>query len=123
MHESDPPELLDDLIPIARERGNWIGVGLLPPRANKWGWIKNTLSRIPDGIHVHIWAGGEYCGHPRCDSCDSTNWLLDSFAYRKSMPFLTLAECVELVVKRYQRFDRVPVDVSESPSLFSERYS
>lgn len=118
-HESDPPELLADLVPIARERGGWLGVGLLPPRAGKWRWVKETLARIPDGLHVHVWAGGEYCGHPRVDSCDSTNWILDSFNYRKILPFLTLAECVELVVKRYQRAVRRPVDASITPDLFS----
>lgn len=117
-HETDPHELLEDLLPIARERGNWLGVGLLPPRGGKWRWMKETLSRIPSGLHVHVWAGGEYCGHPRVDSCDSTNWLLDSFAYRKQLPFLTLAECVELVVKRYQRAERKPVDASITPGLF-----
>lgn len=120
MHETDPPELLKDLLPIARERGDWLGVGLLPPRGGKWRWVKETLARIPDGLHVHVWAGGEYAGHPRVDSVDSTNWLLDSFAYRKAMPFLTLAEAVELVVKRYQRAQRVPVDPSIVPSLFDE---
>jgi len=119
-HETDPPELLGELIPIARERGNWLGVGLLPPRGGKWRWVKETLARIPDGIHVHVWAGGEYCGHPRVNSCDSTNWLLDSFAYRKEFPFLTLAECVELVVKRYQRIQRKPIDTSIVKNLFSE---
>jgi hypothetical protein len=118
-HETDPPELLPDLIPIARERGGWLGVGLLPPRGGKWRWVKETLARIPDGLHVHVWAGGEYCGHPRVDSCDSTNWILDSFAYRKAFPFLTLAECVELVVKRYQRAERKPVDPAVTPDLFT----
>jgi hypothetical protein len=117
-HETDPHELLDDLIPLARDRGGWLGVGLIPPRGGKWRWVKETLARIPDGLHVHVWAGGEYCGHPRVDSTDSTNWLLDSFAYRKAMPFLTLAECVELVVKRYRRVERRPVDPSVTPSLF-----
>lgn len=118
-HESDPPELLPDLVSLARERGGWLGVGLLPPRAGKWAWVKETLARIPDGLHVHVWAGGEYCGHPRVNSVDSTNWILDSFAYRKSLPFLTQAECVELVVKRYQRHVRKPVDPSVTNDLFS----
>lgn len=118
-HESDPPELLDELMPLARERGGWLGVGLIPPRGGKWRWVKDTLARIPPSLHVHVWAGGEYSGHPRVDSVDSTNWLLDSFAYRKALPFLTLAECVELVVKRYQRRERVPVDASTTADLFA----
>jgi hypothetical protein len=117
-HESDPPELLGDLLPIARERGGWLGVGLLPPRGGKWAWVRETLARIPEGVHAHVWAGGEYCGHPRVDSCDSTNWLLDAFAYRKVMPFLTLAESVELVVKRYRRARRTPVTADAPRGLF-----
>jgi hypothetical protein len=124
MHESDPPELLADLIPLARERGNWLGVGLLPPRAGKWRWVRETLSRIPDGIHVHVWAGGEYCGHPRVNSCDSVNWFKDAFAIKvnRLTNHLTPAECVSIMVKRYQRVDRKPVAerVSETPSLFGD---
>lgn len=118
-HESDPPDLLADLIPIARERGGWLGVGLLPPRSGKWRFVKETLSRIPPDLHVHLWAGGEYSGHTRCDSWDSTNWFRDAWMYRNDLPFLTPAECVELVVKRYQRTRRKPVDPSVTPSLFA----
>lgn len=117
-HESDPPELLDDLIPLARERGNWLGVGLIPPRGGKWRWVKDTLARIPPGIHVHVWAGGEYAGHPRCDSWDSTNWFRDAWMYKTQLPFLTPAECVEIVVKRYERTERKPVDPSVTGDLF-----
>lgn len=132
-HESDPPELLDDLIAMARERGNgqpvyesfkpgkpWLGVGLLPPRADKWGWVKETMARIPDDLHVHFWAGGGYTGHPRVDSADSTNWFRDAWAYKNDLPFLTPAECIELVVKRYQREDRKPMPKPENTgaSLF-----
>lgn len=119
-HETDPPELLGDLIPLARERGGWLGVGLLPPRGGKWRWVKETLARVPDGLHVHVWAGGEYSGHPRVGSCDSTNWFRDAMAYRLDLPFLTLAECVEIVVKRYQRTRRKPVDPATTPDLFTE---
>lgn len=119
-HESDPPELLNDLLPIARERGGWLGVGLIPPRGGKWRWVKETLNRIPPGLHVHVWAGGEYCGHPRVDSADSTNWFRDAWMYKNQLPFLTTAECVELVVKRYQRERRRPVDASVTGDLFAE---
>lgn len=33
---------------------------------------------------------------------------------------LTSAECIEIVVKRYQRFSAKPVDASVTPDLFSE---
>jgi hypothetical protein len=119
-HESDPPELLDDLLPLARERGGWLGVGLIPPRSGKWRWVKETMSRVPPGLHVHVWAGGEYCGHPRVDSVDSTNWFRDAWQYKNALPFLTPAECVALVVKRYQRERRRPVDASVTGDLFAE---
>lgn len=117
-HETDPPGLLDDLLPLARERGGWLGVGLLPPRGGKWPWVRETLARVPAGVHVHLWAGGEYAGHPRADSADSTNWFRDAWAYRNQLPFLTPAECCEIVVKRYQRAARVPVTAAAAPSLF-----
>lgn len=122
-HESDPPELLNDLIPIARERGNWLGVGLIPPRAGKWRFVRETLARVPGGIHVHVWAGGEYCGHPRVNSVDSVNWFRESFELRgwRLTAHLTPAECIEVMVKRYQRAERMvsPVSASVTPSLFN----
>jgi hypothetical protein len=121
-HDTDPPELLTDLIPLARERHGWIGVGLKPPRAGKWKFMRQTLDRIPQDLHVHLWAGGEYSGHPDCDSWDSTNWLLDAFAYKNTLPFLTPAECVELVVKRYQRTGKT-VATSRSDKAVSSQAS
>lgn len=122
-HETDPPELLEDLIPITRERGGWLGVGLLPPRAGKWRWVRATLDRIPDDLHVHVWAGGEYLGHPRVNSCDSVNWFRESFDIKSNRltSHLTPAECIEVMVKRYQRIARVPVaaQVSETGDLFA----
>jgi hypothetical protein len=120
-HESDPEWLLDELIPLARERGNWLGVGLLPPRGGKWEFVRRTLARIPDGLHVHLWAGGEYSGHPRVDSVDSTNWFRDGWKLRglPDTAHLTPAECLEIVVKRYQRAARKPVPkASATATLF-----
>lgn len=119
-HESDPPELLEELLCISKERGGWIGVGLIPPRGKKWEFVKKTLGRIPKGHHVHMWAGGEYCGHPRVDSCDSTNWFRDAWAYKNDLPFLTPAETIELVVKRYSRMSKLPSVPVDVPTLFSE---
>lgn len=121
-HETDPPELLDDLLPIARERGGWIGVGLLPPRSGKWKWMRATLDRMPPELHVHCWACGEYLSHRRVDSVDSTNAWLDVFAMRQNRltAHLTPAECLDVVVKRYRRLRRSPDTgkVSESAGLF-----
>ena len=118
-HETDPPELLDELIPIARERGDWIGLGLMPPREGKERWVRESCDRIPEDIHVHGWALRAYTHVRRIDSVDSTNWFRDAWKYRNAMPFLTPAECVELVVKRYMREQRTIIDDSPKSDLFS----
>lgn len=110
-HDSDPPELLADLIPIAREQGRgWIGLGLVPPRAGKGKWVRAACDRIPDDLHVHGWALREYTHVSRLDSVDSTNWFRDAWAYLNALDpkreWLTPAEAVELVVKRYKRWRR-----------------
>lgn len=110
-HETDPPELLNDLIPMARERGGWLGLGMLPKtRALKGGetWLRGALDRVPDDIHVHLWAGRAYTKIRRIDSVDSTNWWRDAMKLRtlSDLEHLTYGECLEIVVKRYQRWDR-----------------
>lgn len=117
-HDSDPPELLDELIPLARDRGGWIGVGLIPPRTGKETWVRETCDRIPSDLHVHGWAMREYTKVRRLGSVDSTNWFRDAWQYKNAFPFLTPAECVELVVKRYQRWERAIFDKTEDRTLF-----
>lgn len=102
-HDTDPAELLDDLIPMARERGGWLGIGLLPPRTGRDDWLRRTLDRIPRDIHVHGWALRAYRHHARLDSVDSTNWWRDSFKVLKACPWLTMSEALEIVLKRYKR--------------------
>ncbi len=120
-HESDPPELLDDLAAMAADRGGWIGLGLLPPREGKERWIRSTLDRIPDGLHVHGWALRRYTHCRRLDSVDSTNWWRDAMQLR-SMPqlaHLTYGECLEIIVKRYQRWTREIIEPRDhQPCLF-----
>lgn len=123
-HETDPPELLDDLIPIARERGKWIGLGLLPEtrqaRKNE-RWVRESCARIPQDIHIHGWAMRAYTHVRRLDSVDSTNWWRDAMQVRtiRQLSHLTYGECLEIVVKRYQRWHREIKEISEStPSLF-----
>lgn len=121
MHDTDPPELLDDLTPLARERGGWLGVGLKPPRQGKEGWVRRTLDRVPDDVHVHGWAMRAYTHVRRMDSCDSTNWWRDGMKLR-TLPdtaHLTYGECLEIVVKRYVRWQRTIIDPREEPNLFS----
>src|SRR6185312_13390256 len=74
-HETDPPELLDELIAMARQRGRWIGLGLLPPRGGKEKWVRAACERIPEDLHVHGWALRGYSHVARLDSLDSTNWF------------------------------------------------
>jgi hypothetical protein len=111
-HESDPPELLPDLVSIARERRQWLGLGLLPPREGKEKWVRAACDRIPEGVHVHGWALRRYTHVRRLDSVDSTNWWRDAMKLR-TLPdtaHLTYGECLEIVVKRYQRWTRAVRD-------------
>lgn len=110
MHEADPPDLLRDLIPMAREQGKWIGLGLTPPRSGKERWVRWACEQIPEDLHVHGWAMREYTRVRRLNSTDSTNWLLDAMAVNKEFPWLTFGEAVEIIVKRYVRWNRVIVD-------------
>lgn len=113
-HDSDPAELLEDLVAMARERSGWIGVGVVPPRHGKAAWITETLNRIPADLHVHGWALGAYSGlrafRQRASvSFDSTNWWQDAMAIR-TLPdcaHLHYGECLDIVVKRYQREARL----------------
>jgi hypothetical protein len=56
-HDSDPDELLPDLVALARERGTWVGIGLVPPRHGKEPFLRHALERIPEGLHVHFVRG------------------------------------------------------------------
>jgi hypothetical protein len=105
-HDTDPDELLPELIELARARGGWLGIGLKPPRNNKGDWIRKAMSQIPDDIHIHGWALRSYSNIRRFDSFDSTNWWRDAMDYRKSFPWLTYGETLEIVVKRYKREPR-----------------
>lgn len=103
IHDSDPPELLDELICMARERpSRWIGMGVLPPKRKKRDWVYETIEKIPDDLHIHGWALRWHL-HKRLSSTDSTNWWRDGYYYKKKLPFLTYAECLDLVMKRYER--------------------
>lgn len=121
IHDSDPPELLKDLIPISREQGrNWLGVGLVPPRSKKEQFIRWVADNVPQDIHLHGWALRAYTHIRRVNSVDSTNWFRDAWQYQNQLPFLTPAECVDLVVKRYTRWNRKVKDLSVDSGLFDE---
>ncbi len=118
-HDTDPEELLDELIPLAKERGNWLGIGLLPPRINREDWLRRTLDRIPSDIHLHGWALRRYSYMRRFDSMDSTNWWRDmlKMSVNTDLKHLTPAECLDIVVKRYQRWEP-PKSKDEQKDLF-----
>jgi hypothetical protein len=119
MHDTDPPELLDELIAICTERKQWLGIGLMPPRHNKEAWIRDTLDRVPESIHVHGWALRAYSNVRRLDSIDSTNWWRDGMDLAAKLPWLTYGECLEIVVKRYERETRKITERSTVKTLFN----
>lgn len=103
-HDTDPEFLLDELIPIARERGGWLGLGLKPPRTRREEWLRRALDRIPDDLHVHGWALGRYSHLYRINSFDSTHAWLEWMKIRKKLgPWLTPAEAMELSVRKVRR--------------------
>jgi hypothetical protein len=120
IHDTDPPELLKDLIPIARERGKWLGIGLKPPREGKEDFVRAVCDQIPDDIHVHGWALRRYTNVRRLDSVDSTNWWRDALDLRmlKDLQHLTYGECLEIIVKRYQRWERKITTPEKTRCLF-----
>jgi hypothetical protein len=122
MHDSDPPALLKDLVPIARERGGWLGLGLVPPRQGKEKWVRWACDQLPEDLHAHGWAMREYTHVRRLDSVDSTNWWRDAMNLRTipDCSHLTYGECLEIIVKRYQRWKRIIRDAQAVPDLFAQ---
>jgi hypothetical protein len=112
IHDTDPPELLSDLVSLARERGNWLGIGIKPPREGKERFVRWACDHIPDGIHIHGWALRRYTYIRRLDSVDSTNWMHQMIELKslRQLEHLTTGECLEIIVKRYQRWRRVIQD-------------
>lgn len=113
IHDTDPPELLKDLVAIALERNGWLGLGLKPPRGNKEEFVRWVCDNVPPSIHLHGWALRAYSHVRRIDSFDSTNWFRDAMDLRVKplTRHLTYGECLEIIVKRYKR---------ESRSFFQE---
>ena len=122
IHDTDPPELIDDLVQLAQERRQWIGIGIKPPREGKERWIREVCDRIPETIHIHGWALRRYTKIRRLNSVDSTNWWRDAMKLRTipDLAHLTYGECLELVVKRYQRWDRQIVEPELQPMFWGD---
>jgi hypothetical protein len=110
-HDTDPWELIPELVSIARERMTWIAIGLKPPREGKERIVREFCEQIPDDLHVHGWALRRYTHVRRLDSVDSTNWWRDAMKFRvEAAPWLTIPECLDVVMKRYERETRVIAD-------------
>lgn len=117
IHDTDPDHLIDELIPISRERGNWLGVGICPnpTRTGREDWLRRTLERVPKDIHVHGFALRTYSHVTRMDSFDSTSWWRCAMRIRKEMgTWLTFAEALELSIKQIQRTARMRDQVDET---------
>jgi len=107
-HDTDPWEFLDDLIAMARERpGKWLGISATPPRQRKGPWVREVCDKIPDDLHVHMWAGNGFTYVRRIDSVDTAGWFREAMGLRTTMPWLTYQETLEIVMKKYQRHSRV----------------
>ena len=121
-HDTDPKELLDELIPMAQERGGWLGIGLKPPRQGKGRWVQEALRRVPEDLHVHGWACRSYSKHRRFDSFDSTNWWRSAMELREryGLTWLSYGECLDIQIKRIIRERRSCVeDTGEEQLEFS----
>lgn len=121
IHDTDPRELLEELIGIAEERGGWIGIGLAPPREGKEEFVRWACSQIPSELHVHGWAlGGLYSHVRRLDSVDTTRWFRGAQRIKMNAEcnHLTMGECLDIAIKRIVRNERVIKD--PEPSLFVE---
>lgn len=123
-HDTDPPELLSDLIELSRERRNWIGVSVKPPREgkDKERWVRTTVEKIPPDLHLHFWAGRRFTKFRRIDSVDSTNWWRDAMKLRtiNGLQHLTYGECLDIVVKRYKRETRTIEELVECQGMFKQ---
>lgn len=118
VHDSDPPELLAELVAMAQERKTWLGIGLVPPREGKETFVRWVCDNVPEGIHLHGWALRRYTHVRRLNSVDSTNWWRDAMKLRQKLPWLTYGECLDLMIRKYQRWTRQIRDIESTGGLF-----
>ena len=117
-HESDPWDSLPEMVELAYKHGGWIGLGLIPPRTGKDAWVRRAVTSIPEDLHIHGWACREYLYLPQIKSADSTNWFLDAMAVNKKLPWLNYGECLEIIIKRYQRESKMLEEPNDDETLF-----
>ena len=111
IHDSDPIRILPELVAMAQERKTWLGIGLVPPREGKERFIRLVCDNVPENLHLHGWALRRYTHIRRLNSVDSTNWWRDAMKLRQKLPWLTYGECLDLMVRKYQRWTRQIRDV------------
>lgn len=117
-HDSDPIELIPDLVALAQERKTWIAIGLKPPRQGKENIVRSFLERVPENIHIHGWALRAYMHIPGINSVDSTGWVREPLTLMSKYPFLTYAECLEIIIKRYQRQRKAEIILKKEKELW-----
>ncbi len=108
IHNTDPIEILPDLVEISRKQGKkWLGIGIKPPRGGKEAFVRRVCEEVPEDIHIHGFALPAYSYIRRIDSVDTAGWRKEALAVQKQLNFLTYAECVEIIVKRMTRWQRI----------------
>lgn len=103
IHDTDPIEVLPELVAMALERGTWLGIGLEPPRSGKEDFVRDVLDRLPYDLHVHGWALCRYSYLRRIDSVDSTTWWREAMKLRQRWPWLHYGEALDIAIKRQTR--------------------
>lgn len=127
-HITDPPELLADLVSLAQQRKQWLGLGMSGRQKQreraKHTWLTETLERIPPGIHVHGWALGAYADHRRLDSIDSTRWLgvMQDLGNHHITRYLTPGERVQVASVYLSRRARDRQQGAKGPAFRREKH-
>lgn len=107
MHTTDPKELLPELVAMAQERKTWLGISVSAEKGKK-NFVRWVCDNVPEGLHLHGWALRGYTHIRRLNSVDSTGWLREAMALRTNpqTAHLNMVECLDVVIKRYQRWAR-----------------
>lgn len=85
-HQGEPWEILEAYV----QRSSRVGLGVQrtssgSPAAGAFEWTAEALERIPDGISVHGFGMTRFARRlPRLDTTDSTTWIAEFRALRKS---------------------------------------
>lgn len=116
VHDTDPAKYVDAVLERLQddERARlhshgpqWLGIGLMPPRRNR-DFVLSVLLRASPNLHVHLFAMRGFMREALKVrgwniSTDSTSWFRNAMSIKAKLTWLTYAECVEIVAKRYKR--------------------